>query len=85
MAIATPAFETVDQVWLQPSNRSFEKLVENMVREMSKLTPQGHVHAQELYSAINLVRRMPPAPLLAVLETNPKITHVGDLHFKLSV
>ena len=85
MAIATPAFETVDQVWSQPSNRSFEKLVENMVREMSKLTPQGHVHAQELYSAINLVRRMPPGPLLAVLETNPGITHVGDLHFKLSV
>jgi len=85
MAIATPAFETVDQVWAQPSNRSFEKLVENMVREMSKLTPQGHVHAQELYSAINLVRRMPPAPLLAELETNSKITHVGDLHFKLSV
>ena len=84
MAIATPAFETVDLIWSKPSKRTFEKLVENLVREMSKLTPQGHVHAQELYSAVNLVRRMPPAPLLAVLETDPKISHVGDLHFKLS-
>ena len=84
MAIATPAFETVDQIWSNPPKRSFAHLVENMVREMSKLTPQGHVHAQELYSAINLVRRVPPAPLLALLETNSNISHVGDLHFKLS-
>ncbi|HSG42405.1 MAG TPA: hypothetical protein VLA72_04545, partial [Anaerolineales bacterium] len=84
MAIATPAFDTVDQVWAQPSKRSFGHLVENMVREMSKLTPQGHVHALELYSAVNLVRRVPPAPLLAVLETDSNISHVGDLHFKLS-
>jgi len=84
MAIATPAFETVDLIWAQPSKRSFGHLVENMIREMSKLTPQGHVHAQELYSAVNLVRRVPPAPLLAALETDSNITHVGDLHFKLS-
>jgi len=84
MAIAVPAFETVDQVWTQTSKRSFEQLVENMVREMSKLTPQGHVHAQELYSAINIVRRVPPAPLFAMLETDPEISHVGDLHFKIS-
>ena len=83
MAIATPAFETVDQVWLKSSKRSFEQLVVDMIREMSKLTPQGHVHAQELYSAVNLVRRMPPGPLFAVLQTKPEISHVGDLHFKL--
>jgi hypothetical protein len=84
MAIATPAFETVDLVWSQKSKRSIEQLVVNMIREMSKLTPQGHAHAQELYSAVNLVRRVPPAPLFAVLETNPEISHVGDLHFKIS-
>jgi hypothetical protein len=55
-----------------------------MVREMSKLTPQGHVHAQELYSAINIVRRMPPAPLFSVLATKSEISHVGDLHFKIA-
>lgn len=84
MAIATPAFETVDEVWVQYSKRSMEQLVLNMIGEMSKLTPQGHVHAQELYSAINIIRRLPPAPLFAVLETQPGITHVGDLYYKLS-
>jgi hypothetical protein len=50
---------------------------------MSKLTPQGHVHAQELYSAVNIIRRVPPAPLLALLAGRPQFIHVGDLHFRL--
>jgi len=84
MAIAIPSFESVDLAWTQTSNRPFEQLVIRMIREMSKLTPQGHVHAQELYSAINIVRRVPPSPLFAVLETKSEISHVGDLHFKIS-
>ena len=84
MAIATPAFDTVDQVWPQALKRPLEKLVMDMIREMSKLTPQGHVHAQELYSAVNLVRRVPPAPLFTVLQTRPEISHVGDLHFRIN-
>ncbi len=54
-----------------------------VMRELSKSNPQGHVHAQELYAAVNLVRRTPPAPIFAALETNPKFVHVGDLHFRL--
>jgi hypothetical protein len=55
-----------------------------MIREMSKLTPQGHVHAQELYSAVNIIRRVPPAPLFALLASSPEFSHVGDLHFRLN-
>ena len=84
MVFAIPALEAVDQIWLQERKQSFDQLIVNMIRELSKLTPQGHVHAQELYSAINIIRRVPPAPLLAVLATKPEITHVGDLHFRLS-
>jgi len=84
MAFAIPSFESVDQLWLQGPKRSFEQLVVMMVREMSKLTPQGHVHAQELYSAINIVRRIPPAPLFAMLATKYEISHVGDLHFRIA-
>ena len=65
MAYAIPSFEAVDQIWKQEARRPFDQLVVNMIREVSKLTPQGHVHAQELYSAINIVRRVPPAPLFA--------------------
>lgn len=84
MAFAIPSLEAVDQLWLQDRKRPFEKLVADMIREMSKLTPQGHVHAQELYSAVNIVRRIPPAPLFALLSSKPEFTHVGDLHFRLS-
>jgi hypothetical protein len=84
MAFAIPSLEAVDQLWLQDRKRPFEKLVADMIREMSKLTPQGHVHAQELYSAVNIVRRVPPAPLFALLASQPEFTHVGDLHFRLN-
>ena len=84
MAFAIPSLDAVDQLWLQDRKRPFEKLVADMIREMSKLTPQGHVHAQELYAALNIVRRVPPAPLFALLGSQPEFTHVGDLHFRLS-
>jgi hypothetical protein len=84
MAFAVPSYEAVDQLWSQEKKRPFDKLVANMIREMSKLTPQGHVHAQELYSAVNIVRRVPPAPLFALLSSNPEFSHVGDLHFRLN-
>ena len=84
MAFAIPSLEAVDQLWLQDRKRPFEKLVADMIREMSKLTPQGHVHAQELYSAVNIVRRVPPAALFALLASKPEFTHVGDLHFRLA-
>jgi hypothetical protein len=83
MAFAIPSFEAVDQLWVQGKKRPFEKLVADLIREMSKLTPQGHVHAQELYSAVNIVRRTPPAPLFALLASKPEFIHVGDLHFRL--
>jgi len=84
MVFAIPSPDAVDQLWTQNHKKSFEQLVLSMIRELSKLTPQGHVHAQELYSAINIVRRVPPAPLFAMLASKPEITHVGDLHFRLS-
>ena len=83
MAFAIPSYDTLDQLWKQ-DKKPFEKLIADMIREMSKLTPQGHVHAQELYSAVNIVRRVPPGPLFALLSSKPEFTHVGDLHFRLS-
>lgn len=84
MAFAIPSMEAVDQLWLQDRKPPFDRLVADMIREMSKLTPQGHVHAQELYSAVNIARRVPPEPLLALLASSPGFTHVGDLHFRLA-
>jgi len=81
MAIYVSDFKVLDPLWAK--NRSFEDLVVIVMRELTKLNPQGHVHAQELYAALNLVRRIPPAPLFALLASRPRFVHVGDLHFRL--
>jgi hypothetical protein len=81
MAIYVGDFHALDPLW--EKQRSFEEQVVAMMRELMKVNPQGHVHAQELYSALNLLRRVPPAPLFSLLATQPRFAHVGDLHFKL--
>ena len=81
MAIYVSDFKVLDPLW--EKKRSFEDLVVTVMRELTKLNPQGHVHAQELYAAVNLVRRIPPAPLFALLASQPRFIHVGDLHFRL--
>jgi hypothetical protein len=82
MAIHVPDFKSLDPVW--EKKRPFDELVLLVMRELTKSNPQGHVHAQELYAAVNLVRRVPPAPLFALLATSPAFKHVGDLHFRLN-
>jgi len=84
MVIAIPDVAAVDQVWerMQKEKPPFERVVVNTVKELAKLNPQGHVHASELYAAINIVRRTPPGPLLALLASRPWFAHLGDLHFR---
>jgi hypothetical protein len=84
MGIMVPDVEPVDAVWEKNKNEPppFEQIVVDTVRELTKLNPQGHVHVTELYAAVNMVRRCPPGPLFALLETRPWFVHVGDLHFR---
>lgn len=84
MTIAVPDPEALDAVWLrtQKERVPFEKTVVSTVRELAKLNPQNHVHASELYAAVNIVRRCPPGPILALLASRPWFSHVGDLHYR---
>ncbi|GAB4504593.1 MAG: hypothetical protein Fur0043_15870 [Anaerolineales bacterium] len=87
MAFVIPSVEAIDQLWESGAQkkRPFDKLVIQVMRELTKLNPQGHVHAQELYAAVNLLRRTPPAPLMALLASRPAdFIHVGDLHYHLA-
>jgi hypothetical protein len=86
MAFALPAFEAADQLWEAGAQkkRPFDKLVISVMRELTKLNPQGHVHAQELYAAVNIMRRVPFAPLMALLASRPNdFVLVGDLYYRL--
>lgn len=85
MMLAIPDPEALDNAWkiAQQSNQRFETLVRKVMQELVKLNPQEHVHAQELYSAVNLLKRCPPAPLFSILATRSWAKHVGDLYFHL--
>ena len=84
IAVADPSGvdEACQQVAKQ--HQSFDQIVADMMRELVKLNVQGHVHAQELYSALNILRRCPPGPLLAYLTIKSDYKHVGDLHYRLA-
>jgi hypothetical protein len=84
MAIAVPDVAAVDDIWkkVHKDRVPFERIVVNTVRELAKLNPQSHVHASELYATVNIMRRCPPGPILALLTSRPWFVHVGDLHFR---
>jgi len=86
MAFALPALDAADLLWDKASQkkRRFDQLVISVMRELTKLNPQGHTHAQELYAAVNISQRVPFAPLMALLASRPDdFVHVGDLHYRL--
>jgi hypothetical protein len=86
MAFALPAVDAADQLWEPEAQkkRQPDKLITNVMRELTKINPQAHVHAQELYAAMNILRRIPFAPMMGILESRPDdFVHVGDLHYRL--
>ncbi len=86
MAIAIPDIGALDKLWEQGSKTRgpLLNIVRDTMRELAKLTPQGNVHAQELYAAVNVVRRSAPGPIFDLLVTNPAFNHVGDLYYRLN-
>jgi len=85
MMITMPADTTaLDLAWKkrERSPLPFEQVVVDTLRDLAKLNPQSHVHAAELYSAVNVVYRCPPGPILSLLSSRSWFDHVGDLHFR---
>ena len=74
----------LDQAWEERQKKPlpFEQIVVDTFNEIAKLNPQSHVHAAELYSAVNLIYRCPPEPILSLLMSRPWFNHVGDLYFR---
>jgi hypothetical protein len=83
MAIVISDQTALDQAWQSRQKLPLTGTVKLMMRELAKLSPQGHVHAQELYAAVNILRRCPPGPILCTLLDNSWAVHLGDLYFRL--
>jgi len=75
----------VADAWASGEQRKMQldRLVTFVFRELSKLNPQAAVHCKALYSAVNVIRRVPPGPIFAELVTRPHYSHVGDSYWRI--
>ena len=76
VAVADPV--AVDALREQFNRASTESLLERAFSGLAGLSLQRAVHAMTLYSVLNLMRRVPPAPMLATLASSPRYTSLGD-------
>jgi len=84
MAIAVSDLNALDLLWENSLKQriSLEQTVHKIMLDLAKLNPRGHVHAIELYAAVNLIRRCPPSVILNILSENTWSNYLGDLYFK---
>ena len=61
---------------------SMTALLTEVFPSLATLTPQNTVHAKTLYSAVNMLRRVPPGPIFAELNRNPAFKAVGDHYWQ---
>ena len=85
MAVAIPDIDAVDEIWRNRiyEKESIDKTIIRIMRELAKLNPQRQVHAQELYAAVNVVRRCPPSLVLFHLLKSNQVERLGDLYFRI--
>lgn len=63
---------------------SLDTIVQDVCRELSKLSQQDSAHAKTIYSAANLLRRCPPGPIFAMLSISPRFESVGGPYWRVS-
>jgi len=85
MIVAEQDPQAMEQMWACSCEQklSLNQLVADIFPELAKLSPQGTVHAATLYSAANVVMRVPPGPLLAELVASDTYAPVGDNYWVL--
>ncbi len=79
LAIAEDRTRVIDGLRTRIHGRG-DSLLQIMIRllpELTKLSPQGTVHAKTLYSAVNVLRRTPPGPIFALLSTERCFVAMG--------
>jgi hypothetical protein len=77
--------EATDQLWreMAANPRPISELLLETFAELAKLSPQGTVHFNTLYTAINVVRRCPPEPILAELSLDWRYVGVGSGYYAM--
>lgn len=74
----------IDAVASEVRNQPLHEIMANLIGELSQFTPQRHVHCKTLYSAVNMLKRCPPAPIFATLASHPSFINAGGPFWKLT-
>jgi hypothetical protein len=79
LTIGEDNMQAVDALRAQVHTRgdSLLQILTRIMPELSKLSPQGTVHAKTIYSAANILMRTPPGPVFALLSTEPRFVSMG--------
>jgi len=84
MIVGVTDLPALDAAWTRASQRRepLAHLVQAAFRENAKLNPQSAVHAESLYSAVNVLVRASPGAIFTELLRNPSLQYVGDLYWR---
>lgn len=84
MIVGTDVVAAIDALWRRAEShqRSVASLLGEIFPPLAEPTPQKSVHAKTLYSALNMLRRVPPGPLFAELVRHPAFQAVGDHYWQ---
>ena len=75
----------LDTFW-DANNRkeaNIARQIELVCRELAKDNPQGIIHFNEIYAGVNMLRRIPPKQLYAILLQADSIRQIDQMYFKL--
>ena len=80
MIVTVDDSDEVDEAWRKAEEKGYPvtQVLYDIFPELSKLNPQGTVHAKTLYATVNVLRRLPPGPIFAVLMQDMALLPVGD-------
>lgn len=84
MIVGTDVVTAIDALRRRAEShqRSVASLIAELFPELAEANPQNTVHAKTIYSAINMLRRIPPGPLFAELVRHPAFQSVGDHYWQ---
>ena len=84
LIVGSDVVAAMDALWrrAEASQRSVASLLAEIFPALAPLSPQETVHAKTLYSAVNMLRRVPPGPIFVELVRNPAFQNVGDHYWQ---
>ena len=82
MIVGTDQVAALDAIYRKSSQRPLNELLAEIFPDLTRESAQSAVHAKTLYSAINMLRRVPSGVIFAELVRQPAFISVGDQYWQ---